>query len=158
MDRRRTTANDEHPRGPAIRLITLSWYHFLVVCIVIFVLFAATFLAVAPVFDEFLWEHLLAGGLEDRFGFRGGRVPVSRETGKTYEVYTILEVTPGGPLDEAGFAAGDAPRGAFHSNSVSFLRKLAGSCERPHTVWVKQVGPDGFEAGVGRDLAVPCVE
>jgi hypothetical protein len=72
--------------------------------------------------------------------------------------YVLVEVTPGGPLERAGFRAGDAPFGAFHSNSVYFLQRLSMACDNPDSaISVTQVGEDGgLDLSKSRTLRVPC--
>jgi hypothetical protein len=86
-------------------------------------------------------------------------VPVVTESGQSYGVYVLIDVVEGGPLHEAGFEAGDAPSGAFHSQSVAFLRRLSESCAYPdRKVSVHKVGPTGLDWETGRQLILPCVE
>jgi hypothetical protein len=147
------------PQPRSQRLVVLSWHHWLVISLTLFVLLVASALAVHFFLDEFLWEHLLAARLEERYGFKGGRVPVAREDGGTYEVYILVDVINGGPLHRAGFESGDVPSGGFHSQSVAFLRSLDLSCLYPDRKFsVYKLGPQGIDRDAWRQLALPCVE
>jgi len=142
----------QHPESQ----IRTAWRQWLTIVIALFVLMAATFVVMQPYADEFLYEHLLASRLEERYGFRGGRVKLTTRDGES-SVYTLLEVTPGGPLDQAGFRVGDVPSGGFHSQSATFLRELRVACDNPgREVLIGPVGSDG-SPGKQRRVSVPCV-
>jgi hypothetical protein len=137
----------------AISAMPLQW---LVVVLALFVFLAAFVLAVQPYADEFLYEHLLANRFERRFGFRGARVDVRTPQGQ-YGVYTLIEITPGGALDRAGFRVGDVPSGWFHSQSAGFMQSLAIACEYPdRAIFIGPRNPDGSR-GEQRQLKLPCV-
>ncbi len=133
-----------------------TWQQLLAIVLTLFVFLAAIFLAFQPFFDEFLYEDLLASDLEQRFGFRGGRVTVRTPDGER-RVYVLLEVSAGGPLDRAGFRGGDVPSGAFHSQSAAFLKSLAAACDYPNReIFIGPLKSDGTLAEQRR-VRLPCV-
>jgi hypothetical protein len=157
IDEKHADVGPSAPRSG--RLITLSWQHWFAVTLTMFVLMIATFAAFHFFLDEFLWEHLLAARLEEQYGFKGGRVPVVLEDGETFEAYVLVDVVKGGPLDHAGFEIGDAPGGGFHSQSVSFLRRLDAACDTPEMkVSVTKVVQGREDPKSFRQLTLPCVE
>jgi hypothetical protein len=136
--------------------IATAWRQWLTIALTLFVLVAAVVLAWQPYADEFLYEHVLAAGLENRYGFRGGRVSLHTAEGEI-SVYTLLDVTPGGPMDRAGFRVGDIPSGAFHSQSAAFLRTLSSGCDGPGAeILIGPIRPDGLP-GEPRKVRLPCV-
>jgi hypothetical protein len=138
------------------RVISATPQQWLAMVLALFVFLAAFALVVQPYADEFLYEHLLASKFEKRFGFRGARVKL-RTTNGEYSVYTLVHVTAGGPLDRAGFHAGDVPSGWFHSQSAGFMQSLAMSCESPdREIFIGPWNPDGSR-GEQRRLRLPCV-
>ena len=139
------------------RLITgATPQQWLTIALTLFVFLAAFTLAYQYYLDEFMYEHILASRFEQRFGFRGGRVTIRTPHGE-YSVYTLLEITPGGALDRAGFRPGDVPSGAFHSQSAAFMRSLAIACEYPdRETFIGPVNADG-SSGEQRRLKLPCV-
>jgi hypothetical protein len=73
----------------------------------------------------FYLHQFVRPGLEQEFGFTGGVVPLPTE-GKTYHVYTITGVVPGGRLEVAGCRAGDIPVGHEPGFETGFLQDLLG--------------------------------
>jgi hypothetical protein len=141
------------PNQVAISATPQQW---LAIVLALFVIIAAFTVAVQPFADEFLYEHLLASRFEQRFGFRGARVQV-RSGEMEYSVYTLVEITPGGPLDRAGFRVGDVPSGSFHSQSAGFMRSLALACEYPdREVFIGPREVDGSPDN-RRRVRPPCV-
>ena len=143
-------------RRSAVRIVGATPQQWLVVVIAVFVFVSAFVLAFQTYLDEFVYENLLARRYEERFGFRGGRVPVQTSGGE-WSAYTLLEVTPGGPLDRAGFRAGDVPSGWNHSQVVGFMQSLASACTYPDREFsIGPLGPDG-QIAEKRRLRMPCV-
>ena len=137
--------------------LVASWQRWFAMVLIMFVLLAAVAVAFQPFLAEFVYERFFALRHEQRYGFRGARVPLAGPNGNS-SVYVLAEITPGGPLDRAGFRVGDAPFGGFHSQSVYFLDSLSMACEYPdRTVSVAPVGGQGLELSESRTLRLPCI-
>ncbi len=138
------------------RIFVATPQQWLAIVLTLFVFVAAFVLCYQPYLDEFLYEYLLAGRFEERFGFRGGRVKVRTPEGE-YSLYTLVEVSPGKPLERAGFRVGDVPSSWNHSQSAGFMQSLAMACEYPdREIFIGPRNPDGSR-GEQRRLKLPCV-
>jgi hypothetical protein len=131
-----------------------------VMVLFMFFLLAAAAAVFEPQLREFAYERVFAHRLEEHYGFRGRRVSLAGSGGKR-SFYVLVEITPGGPLDRAGFRAGDSPVGHGDKSSLRFLERLSMllslPCQYPdRDVLVEPLELDGLDLYKGRALRVPC--
>ena len=80
-------------------------------------------IVISPSLYAYVVEYALLPGYESGFGFRGERISL-KNIDESYTRYAIVEITPGGVLDNAGVGVGDIPIDN-HGGMVAFYAALS---------------------------------
>jgi hypothetical protein len=95
-------------------------------------------------------EHRYLPSVQERFGFKGGRLTLP---GRDHEPYTLLEVDPSGPLGRAGFRAGDVP--VFQHGGLAEFCGAIHSAEEGYSPEVRVISGHSYDASPRRSVKIP---
>ena len=137
------------PQVSAPRLKVFSWPRWTALAALIFLLVG--FVAVGtswPRIQAWNWVHAVGPELEREFGFRGGYISWQNQSGRTSQLFGVVEVEPGGAFEAAGIQPNDVISGWFWGFRDEFYSALAkaretGSVEIPY-IPVQEINEKDF--------------
>jgi hypothetical protein len=131
--------------------LQLGWGHWLLItlslCLIVLLCFWGF---VHPSYFLHDCEHHYLPSVEERLGFKGGRL---RLPGRDDAPYALLEVDPAGPLGRAGFRSGDVP--VFQHGGLAAFCGAIRSAEDGYDAEVQVISGHDADNSQRRSVTIP---